>query len=151
MHGKGRSKVMCDNWLVRQLVLPEADDTPASFLEIVAHFPVPGHVLGDLLTPVGLIGLWYSHVPRATMPETSVNEHGQTVSWECKIGRAGNREMSAPTGDVVLFEYGDEATLGFLVAPGTDRPHDLGPFRFCEHVSHGVIPLPWSCRFSSAS
>lgn len=61
---------------VLQLVLPDVEDAPAELTEFTVHAAVARLVVGELFQPKGAAGGRESGVPRATMPETAVNEDG---------------------------------------------------------------------------
>ena len=115
-----------------QLMLPDAEDTPAEGAEGAGDEAVAGAVGGDLLPPEGGVRLRRRGVQRAAVPEATVDEDGEAVCPEDKVGFHAEglqlqpfafppeRGSSAPAGEAVGAEERDEAQLGGGVAVRAD-------------------------------
>lgn len=61
-------------------MLPNPDHRPPAFRQAGIRSPVSIHVASELLSPPLTIALWQNTVIWAHMPETAINEHGDTFS-----------------------------------------------------------------------
>ena len=69
-----------------QLMLPDAEDAPAEGAEGAGDESVAGAVGGNLLLPEGGVRFRRRGVERAAVPEAAVDEDGEAVSPEDKVG-----------------------------------------------------------------
>lgn len=120
--------------LAGQLVLPNPEDTPASRIQCAVDSPVAGLVSRNLLAPERGVGLRLGRVPRAAVPETTVDEDGGAEQREDEVRAARQLGASAPAGDAVRPENLDQPQLGALVARVADAGHDFGAFDRSEDV-----------------
>ena len=133
-----------------ELVAPDAEDGPAASAEGARDEAVAGAVGGNLVAPEGRVGLGPGGVERAAVPETAVDEDGESACAEDEVGfyaefflpQAFNfpleRSSSPPAGDAVGAKDRDEPQLGGRVAARADGRHDGGALSFGENVGHGT-------------
>ncbi len=74
--------------LRRHLVLPDAQHAPAPAPQYARLFRVARPVGRDLLAPPSAVRLRHAEVPRATVPETAVDEDADSGAWKHDVGRA---------------------------------------------------------------
>ena len=137
-----------------ELVAPDAEDGPAASAEGARDEAVAGAVGGNLVAPEGRVGLGPGGVERAAVPETAVDEDGESACaedevgfyaegfWFCGVGRPAKRRAPPPAGDAVGAKDRDEPQLGGRVAARADGRHDGGAFSLGEDVGHGQPLLP---------
>src|SRR5262245_10657194 len=70
-------------------MLPDAEHLPSEFSQASVGVTVPLLVLADLRSPPLGVGLWLRAMSRAAVPETTVDEYGETCMGENDIHRAG--------------------------------------------------------------
>ncbi len=70
-------------------MLPDADDFPSLLAELAVHASVPGHVVGALFVPELPVGFGAGVALGATVPEASVDEDGDPLLGERKVGLSG--------------------------------------------------------------
>jgi len=94
----GRSQLPQQPALVRalQFVLPNPNDLPAAGAEGAGDEAVAGLVRRDLLPPKRRIAPRLDEMPRATVPEASVDENRQFLFWKNKVGFARELRSSPP-------------------------------------------------------
>lgn len=111
------------------LVLPGANDDPASGGELAVGVPIAeliGDDLGHPETPIGTRG---GPVERAAVPEATIDEHCDPLAGECDVGAATERryhrsvDAEAETGTVKEPADGElrpgiAPALGFHAALG---------------------------------
>ena len=85
---------------------PYADHAPSSDAEQLANAPVSFLVACDFKAPVLAIVAGHPAVPSAAVPETAVNEDGQSLAAKGEIRPAGKRQVPAPAGDASSAEDG---------------------------------------------
>lgn len=117
-----------------QFVLPDTDHRPAASAQRTINAAVAGLVGGDLVPPERGVGLRLGRVPRAAVPETTVDEDGGAEQREDEVRAARQLGASAPAGDAVRPENLDQPQLGALVARVADAGHDFGAFDRSEDV-----------------
>ena len=66
--------------------MPDADDFPSLPAELAVHAFVAGHVVLALFIPEGAVGFRAGVALRAGVPETSVDEDGDLLLGEGKVG-----------------------------------------------------------------
>jgi hypothetical protein len=86
--------------------------------------------------PIAPVGRWIAAMLRASVPETAVDENHDTLAAKRKIGTAGQRLVTAPTGDSISPKYGGKLELCLLVPAGTDTGHHVRTLFFGENVWH---------------
>lgn len=74
--------------LERILVFPDADRCPSGVGQELIGVSISGAILRYLVRPIIGVGLGYSVVLRATVPETSINEYGYLRFCEDEVGAA---------------------------------------------------------------
>jgi len=62
--------------LSRQFVLPDAKQCPPRFPQRAIHQPVACFISSEFLSPEQSVGRGFCRVPWATVPETTIDEHG---------------------------------------------------------------------------
>ena len=62
------------------LVLPDAHNRPSGGLQRLSRRRIAGHVPGKLWSPVSGVPLGLGSVSGATVPEASIDKHGNTLS-----------------------------------------------------------------------
>lgn len=75
----------------------------------------------------------------AAVPEAAVDEDGDLFFAEDEVGFAEEAGVSAPAGQRVCFEEGDQAEFGVLVAAAADMRHDQTTLLRCEYVGRHVL------------
>ncbi len=73
----------------RILVLPNRQNRPSKFPEAGRIATISSAVTGDFLSPPSPIVFWLDVVPRATVPETTVDEDNDPSNRQYKVGFAG--------------------------------------------------------------
>ena len=86
---------------LRQIVLPNSNDTPAEPAQFAVHAAVAGLVRGEFLFPEHTIASGNFAVLGATVPETAVHKECQPVPPKKKIRLTENILVPAPAGDAV--------------------------------------------------
>jgi hypothetical protein len=75
------------SWVFFEFVFPDDEDTPAQGFELLLVKPVPFYVPFELPPPERGVRLGERQVlPRAAVPETAVDEHGQSISGINQVG-----------------------------------------------------------------
>jgi len=83
-------------------VLPDADDVPSALAELAGDAFIAGDVIFALFVPELPICLRAGVALGTAMPEASIDEDGDLLLGECKVGLSGQRKMPSPAGDLVL-------------------------------------------------
>lgn len=66
-------------------------------------------------------------MPRATMPEATIDENGELMLEEYEIWTPGYSKMSSPPSYPVSAKYCEQPKLSRLVPVRANRRHDLRP------------------------
>jgi hypothetical protein len=82
-------------------MLPDADNFPSLSAELACDSPVAGHVLCAFSVPEGSVGFRPGVTLGAAVPETSVDEDGDLLLGERKVGLSGQWKMPSPACDLV--------------------------------------------------
>ena len=82
-------------------VLPDADDLPAFMPQLPVDALVAGHVFFAFAVPECTVGFGARVALGTAVPKTPVNEDGDLLLWERKVGLSGQRKMPSPAGDLV--------------------------------------------------
>lgn len=106
-------------------VLPDADDFPALASELAVHAAIPGHVVLALFIPELPICFRARVTLGAAVPEASVDEDGDLLLGERKVGLSGQRKMSSPAGDLLAPQERQQCLFGRLVPLPSDEGHDF--------------------------
>ena len=117
-------------------MLPDPNNSPTSLPEALIRFTVPLDVPGDLAFPILAVVFWHSEMPRAAVPEATIDENGETFAAKDKIWFARHRLPPPPSGDAMGAENGSEPQFCGAVSGGADCGHDLRSLFFGEHVGH---------------
>ncbi len=83
-------------------MLPDADDFPSLPAELASDAFIAGHVLFAFTVPKCAVGFGAGIALGAAVPETSVDEDGDFLFREGKVGLSGQRKMPSPAGDLVV-------------------------------------------------
>jgi hypothetical protein len=103
--------------------LPDADDFPSMPAELAVHAFVAGHVVFSFLIPKLPVGFGAGVALGAAVPEASVDEDGELLLGEGKVGLSRQWKMPSPADDLVLFEQRQKHFLGLLISPPPDEGH----------------------------
>jgi hypothetical protein len=117
-------------------VAPNAENSPAKFAKQPGNSTVAGGVAGDFAFPILAVSAGHAVVPRAAMPETTVNKDSQALTAENEVGTANERLVATPACDAGGAHDGDQLQLGGFIAARADGGHDFGPLFLCENVRH---------------
>jgi hypothetical protein len=130
-----------------EIVFPDPYDPPAEFSQFVVHAAVSGLVGGKLLFPKCAITGRGGAMSRATVPETTINKHGDlVVLLEYKIRFTEDRLITPPANNFVLTKQLYQCQLGGLVASAADLRHNLRPFMLAPNVGHYVLAFSTSLK-----
>ena len=89
---------------VPEVVLPKAQDRPATAAQFLGNGHVPSTIPGELRKPVALVGARVPPVFGASVPKTAVHKDSQTLTRECEIRLAAQWIISPPSRDLVFPE-----------------------------------------------
>ena len=117
-------------------VLPDADDFPSLPAELAIDALIAGHVGLAFAVPEGAVGFGAGVALGAAVPEASVDEDGDFLLGEGKVGLSGQWKMPPPAGDLVLLQQGQQRVLRLFVAFAPNKGHDFGALSFGPDVSH---------------
>ncbi len=109
-------------------MLPDADDFPSLPAELASDAFIAGHVVLKLFIPESSVGFRPRVALGATVPETSVDEDGNFLLGEGKVGLSRQRKMPSPASDLVSFQQAQQRILRLLVGLAPDEGHDLRAF-----------------------
>ncbi len=102
-------------------MLPDPDNAPSLPAELTGDAFVASNVVFALLIPELPVGFRPGVALGAAVPEASVDEDGDLLLGECKIGLSGQRKMPSPTGDLVAPEQRHQCVLRPLVTFAPDE------------------------------
>lgn len=85
-------------------MLPDTDDFPALLAELAGDAFIAGHVVFALFIPELPICLRAGVALGAAVPKTPVNEDGDLLLRERKVGLSRQQKMPSPAGDLVASE-----------------------------------------------
>ena len=83
-------------------MLPDADDFPSPAPKLAGDVAVAGHVGLAFAVPEDAVGFRAGVALGAAVPEASVDEDGDLMLGERKVGLSKQRKMPSPSGDLVL-------------------------------------------------
>lgn len=118
-------------------MFPNSDDTPAEFAQLTIHAAIACFIVGKFLFPEGPVAGRRLAVLGATVPETTVNENGDTSCVEHEVRFPENRLVAPPAGDMMPAEEFHQGDFRVLIAVSTNAGHDLRAFGLGENVGHG--------------
>jgi hypothetical protein len=87
---QGEQSLEAGAWLVAQLTFPKAQDSNFVRAQGSCDLSISLFVAGKLPAPVRSIGLGYVAAFGAAVPETSVDEYGDALSREEKVGASAH-------------------------------------------------------------
>jgi hypothetical protein len=119
-----------------QSMLPDADDFPSLTAELAVDVPIPSHVLFAFAVPEGAVGFRAGVALGAAMPETSVDEDGDFLLGESKVGLSGQRQMPSPASDFFAPQERQQCLFGLLVPLPSDEGHDFGALLWRPDICH---------------
>jgi len=70
-----------------------------------------------------LVGFWAGVALGAAVPEASVDEDGDLLLGERKVGLAGQRKIPSPSGHLCLAQMKEEHLFGLFVSASIDQEH----------------------------
>jgi hypothetical protein len=119
-----------------KLVLPNAENMPASPTQCAGNEPVTRLVAGNLIAPERRIVLGLGAMLGTTMPETTIHKQCEPHLPENKIRLAEYFLIPPPASDLVSSEKLCERDFrGFVPTPANPR-HHFRTLLFGKHVSH---------------
>ena len=68
-------------------VFPDSHNSPSRFLQSLINQAIPLHIPIELWAPIGGVGSWRAAVLGTSMPETSINKHGDRWRVNTMSGR----------------------------------------------------------------
>ena len=101
---------------IAQSVLPNSYDPPALPSERAVDFAVTPPVPGNLQCPKAATRFWHAAVPSATVPETTIHEHGNFLLAKNEIGFSKHELIAPPTGNAVFFKYRRQLQFRVLIS-----------------------------------
>lgn len=104
--------------LMRRLVFPHAHDEPSDGFESGVCLDVARAISVELGRPVARVCTWANPVIRAAVPETSVEEYGNTLAREDDVGLAADRTHSTrvlPKSETEAMQLRPQRDLGARV------------------------------------
>jgi hypothetical protein len=147
-----------------QSVLPDPNNSPAALAKEHGRVFVSRCVAAQFFSPKGGVRLWNLSVPRAAMPETSIQKNGDTMVKEneirvrsietlplrsrmlCSCGQS-YLLVSAPASNSCRMKCLRERGFGGLIAAPANRSHHMRSLRFGENVSHrGGLLFEWAAQ-----
>ena len=78
--------------------LPDSDDPPAFTPQLPVHALIAGHVFFAFTVPELPVGFRAGVALGASVPETSVDKHGDFLLGKGEVGLSGQRKMPSPAG-----------------------------------------------------
>lgn len=145
-------------------MLPDANDAPALAAELAGDAAVAGHVGHAFAVPESAVGfragvalgaavpepsLWDRHgrLPKVAPKgwhrlqgskcrQPSVDEDGDLLFGNGKVGLSRQRKMPSPSGDLVLPQQREQRILHLIVALAPDEGHDLGALPSGPNIWH---------------
>lgn len=141
------------NLVYPQSVLPDPNNSPAALAKKHGHVFVSRCVAAQFFSPKGGVVLWNLSVPRAAMPETSIQKNGDAMvkeneirvrsigTWPlrsrmlCSCGQS-YLLVSAPASNSSRMKRLRERGFGGLIAAPANRSHHVRSLCFGENVSH---------------
>jgi hypothetical protein len=121
---------------IAQVMGPKADDTPTRSPERLCADPISFDIVLQFWKPISLVARWLATMLRASVPEAAVHENYETLAAKHEIRAARQGLVSAPAGNPVRAEDGDEFEFRLLVSPGTNLGHHSRSLLFRENVWH---------------
>ncbi len=104
-------------------VLPDADDFPSLPAELAVDAFIAGHVVFALFIPKLPVGFRAGVALRAAVPKTAVDEDGDLLLGERKVGLSEQRKMSSPAGDLLAPQERQQCLFGSFVSPPLNARH----------------------------
>ncbi len=77
-------------------MLPNPNNDPPFFAKCAGDRLVTFGITRDFPIPVITIGGWFSAMLRATVPKTTIDKDGNSLSWKTKVWGADNGVLSPP-------------------------------------------------------
>jgi len=111
-----------------QVVLPNPNDGPTLFAELVAYVAIPRQVTRKLSAPKAAIGRRLATVLGAAVPEAPINEKGHLAFRKDEVRVAIDGSVAPPTRDPVGTQDSHESEFGGGIASAFDIGHDFGAF-----------------------
>jgi hypothetical protein len=127
-------------------MLPKPKNHPPFALESLVDHQIPPHVRFELSVPEITIGFGFGSVLWASVPETSVNKHGDLLRPKDKIrtdetSADPHGNVSSPPFDAISAHGMKHSNLGCLVALGAYPGHDVGSLPFGKHVHRSSFQM----------
>jgi hypothetical protein len=119
--------------------LANPNHRPASLPQLPCNPTVPAAVGLDLLFPEFFIASGCAVTHRASVPKATIDKNRDLLAPENEIGTPRQGLMAPPTGDPVLLEKRDHATLRRQITLAPDKGHDLRPLSATPDVGHGCL------------
>lgn len=119
-----------------KVVFPNADDAPTKFAKFTIHAAVAGLVGGEFGFPESAIVGRCVAMLEAAVPETAVNENGNSGLTKYKVRLSEHGLITAPTDDAMPPQEDHQGEFRVFVATPANPGHDIGSLRFGEDVSH---------------
>jgi len=120
-----------------QFMLPDPENVPVPGPQHAVHEAITGAVAAELLPPEIRVLLRLRRVQRTSVPEAPIDEDGEFKLWKNEVGLAWKFRTTAPAGDVVAAQEGDEPQFRGAIAGASDARHESRAFSFGEDVGQG--------------
>jgi hypothetical protein len=122
-------------WLP-QIMLPNTQNSPASFKKCTVYQAIAGLIPSEFFTPEVSVTARKALVFVTTVPEAAINKYGQACLRKNKVRVTEYYNVTSPACDVMVPEYPDETEFGGGIAPPLDPRHDVRPLLFRKHIGH---------------
>jgi hypothetical protein len=111
-------------WTIAKPTFPKAQDSYSLRAKHSLDQDIALFIAGQLLAPVRAIRLGYVPALRASVPEASIDEDGDTFVLEVEIRRTGDLPHSnLPSAHPVPYQMGPQKQFRRCIRPRFDRPH----------------------------
>lgn len=129
-------------------MLPEPEHAPTGGPELPGVAPIAGAVGRELATPEGGVTRGAGAMPRAAMPEATIDEDGPTPEREDEVRAhlpgggdpaAHQESVPPPTRQTFGAEDAGQGQLGGRIAPGPHLGHQGAALGDGESIGHAIV------------